>query len=146
MRTKETPLWRCPGCGHRFTSKNLVHSCGRYSLAAHFQGKPKVLRGTFNRLVRVARACGPVTVYAQKSRIVLQQRVRFSGVVVRADWLDVHLWLRHEVSHPRFYRSECLGRLGFAQHFKLRYPMEIDEPLAALIRESYFDAKEGILS
>ena len=82
-----TGLWRCPKCGHRFVTKNLWHSCGRYRLADHFKGKPPALRRTFDRFVRLAKACGPVTVYAQKTRIVLQARVRFAGAVVRSGWV-----------------------------------------------------------
>ncbi len=41
----------------------------------------------------MARACGPVTVYAQKSRIVFQARVRFAGAVVHNEWLEATLWL-----------------------------------------------------
>ena len=77
------PLWRCPKGGHRFVTQNLWHSCGRYRLADHFQGTPKVLRRTFDRFASLAKACGPVTVYAQKTRIVIQARVRFAVVVVR---------------------------------------------------------------
>jgi hypothetical protein len=76
------PLWRCGKCGHRFVTRNLWHSCGRYRLADHFKGKPRTLRQTFNRFVGLARASGPVTVYAQKTRSVIQARVRFAGAVV----------------------------------------------------------------
>ncbi len=48
---------------------------------------------TFRRWVDIARSCGPVTVYAQKTRIVIQARVRFAGAVVRQQWLDAALWL-----------------------------------------------------
>ena len=121
----------------------MSQSCGRFTLAVHFEGRPKKLRETFNRLVLVARSCGPVTVYAQKTRIVIQQRVRFAGAVVRADWFDVHLWLRREVNHPRLFRTEDLGQLGFACHFKLRDPSEIDESLAELVHEAYHLAQQG---
>jgi hypothetical protein len=58
------PLWRCPKCGHRFVTKNLWHSCARYRLSDHFRGKPPAIRQTFDRYVELAKACGPVTVYA----------------------------------------------------------------------------------
>ncbi len=141
-RTRKS-LWRCPKCGHRFTAKNMSHSCGRYSLNTHFRGKPLNLRRTFAELVRVSRSCGPVTVYAQKTRIVLQQRVRFAGAVVRSDWLDVHLWLRRAVRHPRLFRNESLGQLGYACHFKLRDPGEIDDALKDLVQEAYSLGKQG---
>src|SRR5262249_48744013 len=58
---KLRPLWRCEKCGHRFVTKNLWHSCGRYRLADHFKGRPRVLRRTFDRFAGLARDCGPVT-------------------------------------------------------------------------------------
>jgi hypothetical protein len=130
-------LWRCPKCGHRFVTRNLWHSCGRYRLADHFRGKPKALRDAFDRFVALARACGPVTVYAQKTRIVIQGRVRFAGAVVRRSYLDAGLWLKRRVEHPALHRVESFGRLGYGHHFRLQQPSDIDEPLANLMREAY---------
>ena len=129
--------WRCPKCGHRFVTRNLWHSCGRFPLARHFTGKPAALKATFRRWVAIARACGPVTVYAQKTRIVLQARVRFAGAVVRAQWLDAALWLRRRVDHPRVARIEDYGRLGFGVHFRLTAPADIDRRIVGLMREAY---------
>jgi len=136
-RRRARPLWRCPRCGHRFVTRNLWHSCGRHRLADHFAGKPANLRATFRRWVAVARSCGPVTVYAQKTRIVIQARVRFAGAVVRQEWLDAGLWLRRRVTHPRVHRIEDFGRLGYGVHFRLTAPADIDDRLAALVREAY---------
>ena len=116
---------------------NLSHSCGRYRLAAHFTGKSGAVRAAFSRLVAVARMAGPVTVYAQKTRIVLQQRVRFGNVVVRPTWLDAGLWLRRPVHHPRLIRTEDYGRLGYGHHFRLERPGDIDSALKRLVHESY---------
>lgn len=131
------PLWRCPKCGHRFVTRNLWHSCGRFSLARHFAGKSPALRATFRRWVAIARACGPVTVYAQKTRIVLQARVRFAGAVVRAQWLDAGLWLWRRVKHPRVHHIEDYGRLGYGVHFRLARPSDIDARIVKLMREAY---------
>ena len=134
---RKRPLWRCPKCGHRFVTKNLWHSCGRYRLADHFKGKPRSLRETFDRLTGLAKACGPVTVYAQKTRIVIQARVRFAGAVVRRDWLDAGLWLKRKVEHPCLSRVESFGRLGYGLHFRLQRPADVDDALAELVREAY---------
>ena len=96
-----------------------------------------MLRATFRRWVAIARACGPVTVYAQKARIVLQARVRFAGAVVRARWLDAGLWLRRRVKHPRVHRIEDFGRLGYGVHFRLTSPTDIDAQIVKLMREAY---------
>jgi len=135
-------LWRCPKCGHRFVTRNLWHSCGRHRLADHFTGKPLLLKETFRRFVSVARSCGPVTVYAQKTRIVIQARVRFAGAVVRQRWLDASLWLRRRVTHPCVHRIEDFGRLGYGIQFRLTTPADIDRQLVAFVREAY-DAAVG---
>jgi uncharacterized protein DUF5655 len=137
---RRRPLWRCPQCGHRFVTKNLWHSCGRYRLADHFKGKPPNLRATFRRWVAVAQRCGPVTVYAQKTRIVIQSRVRFAGAVVQSRWLDATLWLKRRVSHPLVHRIEDFGRLGYGIHLRLTEPKQIDRKIAALMREAYAEA------
>jgi hypothetical protein len=130
-------LWTCPECGHRFVTRNLWHSCGRYSLAAHFAGKARGVRAVFDRYLAAARACGPVTVYAQKTRIVFQTRVRFAGAVVRRDWVEATMWLRRPVRHRTLVRVEPLGRLGFNLHFRLETPADVDGALRELLREAY---------
>ena len=130
-------LWRCPKCGHRFVTRNLWHSCARHRLADHFAGKAPILRATFRQWTAIARSCGPVTVYAQKTRIVIQARVRFAGAVVRQRWIDASLWLKRRVAHPRLHRIEDFGRLGYGVHFRLAVPADIDRGLAALMREAY---------
>ena len=135
--TSKRPLWKCPRCGHRFVTKNLWHSCVRVSLAEHFRDKPRERRTTWDRWLAAARACGPVQAYAQKSRIVIQARVRFAGAVVRASYLDAALWLRRRAEHPLLHRVENFGRLGFGHHFRLEAPTDIDGPLQAIMREAY---------
>ncbi len=130
-------LWRCPKCGHRFVTRNLWHSCARHRLAEHFAGKPPILRATFRRWSAIARGCGPVTVYAQKTRIVIQARVRFAGAVVRHGWVDASLWLRRRVAHPCLHHIEDLGRLGYGIHFRLTRPADIDRALVTLMCEAY---------
>jgi hypothetical protein len=84
-----------------------------------------------------------VTVYAQKTRIVLQARVRFAGAVVHPQWLDAGLWLRRRVAHPRVHRIEDFGRLGYGVHFRLRSPADIDARMTRLMREAYAAARAG---
>ncbi len=137
MSLAKKPLWTCPKCGRRFVSKNLWHSCSRHTLREHFSRKPVTLRRTFNRFVTIAKECGPVTVYAQKTRIVIQARVRFAGAVVRKDWLDAGVWLKRRANHPCLHRTESFGPAGYGLHFRLEKPEDIDDALADLIREAY---------
>ena len=131
------PLWQCPKCKHRFVTANIWHSCGRYRLADHFNGKPVALRKTFDRYVAAARTYGAVTVYAQKTRIVMQGRVRFAGAVVRKDWLDATMWLKRPVTHSLLVRTESFGNLGYGHHFRLCDPTDIDQAMIELLGEAY---------
>ena len=140
---RKRPLWRCPKCGHWFVTKNLWHSCGKYRLADHFKNKPRHLRLIFDQFVTLAKACGPVTVYAQKTRIVIQARVRFAGAVVHPKWVEATLWLKRPAEHPSLKRIESFGRLGYGLHFCLRHPADIDEGLAELMREAYKIGEQG---
>jgi hypothetical protein len=84
-----------------------------------------------------------VTIYAQKSRIVIQARVRFAGAVVRAGYLDASLWLKRSARHPRLLRTESFGVLGYGLHFRLVAPTDIDPALRRLVREAYRLARGG---
>jgi hypothetical protein len=138
----QKPLWRCPKCGHEFVTRNLWHSCGRYEVVHHFIGKPAELREVFVEFVELAQRCGPVTVYAQKTRIVIQARVRFAGAVVRKSWLDASMWLKRRAKHPRLIRIEAFGSLGFGHHFRLASRGDIDPALGQLMREAYRIGKQ----
>ncbi len=95
------------------------------------------MRLAFQRLVAVARESGPATVYAQKTRIVIQARVRFASVMVRATHLRTTLWLKRTVRHPRIVHVDDLGPLGFIYSFTFSTPTEIDSAFEALVHESY---------
>lgn len=133
----QKPLWTCPKCGHSFVTPNIWHSCTNVDLASHFEGKSPLLYQTFERFVDLAKDCGPVTVYAQKTRIVIQARVRFAGAVVRNHWFEAALWLKRRAEHPRLTRIEDFGRAGFGHHFRLARPDDVDDALAALMREAF---------
>ncbi len=130
-------LWTCPECGHRFVTKNLWHSCGRYRLSDHFADKDPMVRKLFQHLRRLVRACGPTTVYAQKTRIVFQGRVRFAGVVARRRWLDVGLWLARRVTHPTLQRVEGVAPLCYGHFFRFHALEEFDAAFTALLAEAY---------
>jgi hypothetical protein len=113
------------------------------ALRTHFRGTAATLYPTYRAWAALARGCGPVTIYAQKTRIVFQARVRFGGAVVRAEYLDASLWLRRRVRHPRLRRIESFGALGYGLHFRLVKPRDIDAALGRLMREAYGLARSG---
>lgn len=116
---------------------NLWHSCGVHALGSHFEGKAPNVAETFESIVGAAKEHGPLEVYAQKTRIVLQNRVRFGSVITRKQHLILGLWLTHRVDHPLFRRYEPIGNAGHYPYFEIKEASQIDEALRGLIREAY---------
>ncbi|MCI0337129.1 MAG: DUF5655 domain-containing protein [Acidobacteria bacterium] len=137
MKGDKKPLWTCPKCGHQFVTRNMWHSCSNYPIEYHFIGRDPIVRRLFDEYVEFVERCGPVTVYAQKTRIIFQTRARFTGVVVRKTGLECHLWLKRRVESPRFHRIESLGSRDHVHYFRLTDPSQLDDELAGLLKEAY---------
>lgn len=116
---------------------NIWHSCGRYRIEDHFIGKAPVVRELFDRLDAAIQAFGPVNVYAQKTSIVFQVRVRFARAMPKKQWLDGHFWLKRRASHPRLTKIEHLLRHDWIHWFRLTAPEDLDKDFIRLLRESY---------
>jgi hypothetical protein len=138
----ERPLWTCPNCGHRFITANLWHSCSQYTLDERFAGSTPEARAAFDRFVELVERCGPVTVIAQKTRIVLMDRVRFAGAVVLRDRVRLNFALTRQLDAPWVERIEVyMGGRWNAHRFVARGPSDVDAipDLPALLCESYRD-------
>ncbi|HEX2445211.1 MAG TPA: DUF5655 domain-containing protein [Vicinamibacterales bacterium] len=139
---RERTLWKCPECGHRFVTAHIWHSCGRYRIEDHFAGKDPVVREAFDRLDEVVRRFGPVTVYAQKTSIAFQVRVRFARAMPKKRWLDGHFWLKRRAGHPRLTKVEHLLRNDWIHWFRITEPAQIDRAFVRLLREAYGIGKQ----
>jgi hypothetical protein len=137
----ERPLWTCPRCGHRFVTANIWHSCSRYTLDDAFASSTPEARAAFERFVELVERCGPVTVIPQKTRIVLMDRVRFAGAVVRRDRVTLSFALSRVVERPWITRLETYDRRWNAHRFDARTVAEVDrcDGLPELLCESYLD-------
>lgn len=130
-------LWTCPACGRGFANRNQPHACGRHALDAHFAGKPPEVRALFDALLERVRACGPVTVLPEKTRIAFQVRMSFAVAMPRGAWLDGHLVLARRAQHPLFRRVESLSPRNHVHHFRLREAADLTPAFDALLREAY---------
>jgi hypothetical protein len=139
--TAARPLWTCPRCRHRFVTANIWHSCSRYTLDDAFASSTPAARAAFERFVELVEQCGPVTVIAQKTRIVLMDRVRFAGAIVRRDRVTLSFALGRVVDRPWISRVETYGPRWNAHRFEARDAAEVDRcaGLPELLCESYHD-------
>jgi hypothetical protein len=133
----QRPLWTCPRCGNLFVTRNLWHSCVRYTLDHHFRGKPRA-RALFDRFRKVLGSFGPVRMVVSKTRIAFMVRVRFAGVTrVRPDSLRCSIWLTRRVASKRWTRVDRYAPKAYVYQFDVREPRDLDAEIRRFLRESY---------
>ena len=130
-------MWRCPECGRRFANRNQSHACGRYTLAPHFEGKPKNVRAIFDKLLAIAKKNGPVTVLPEKTRIAFHVRMSFAAFVIRRNWVDGHVILARRLESPRLRRIETFSPRNQLHAFRFEKVEEIDDEVVAWFAEAY---------
>jgi hypothetical protein len=132
-------LWTCPRCGHRFVTANIWHSCTTIELDDLFTKSAPAVREAFDRFVELVGRCGPITVIAQKTRIVIMGRVRFAGAVVRRDRLIANFALTRRIEDPRL-RVQVYGDRWIAHRFDVGSPADLEIPgLEGWLCEGYRD-------
>jgi Domain of unknown function (DUF5655) len=131
-------LWTCPRCGRTFANTNQTHTCARLGdLDRQFDGKAPSVRLTFDRIVGLARALGPVSILPERTRIALHVRMSFAAFQPRRQWLDGHLILARRIDSPRFRRIETYSPRNILHAFRLASPAEVDEEFASWLAEAY---------
>ena len=129
------PLWTCPKCGKEYVTRDMWHSCVVVPLESHFVDRPRA-KELFQAYCTALEAQGPITVSVSRTRIEIMTRARFTGVVVRKDYLRASLWLKRRVDSPRFVKIEHFGRNDWGHYFEIRDESDIDEELMTLAREA----------
>ena len=134
----DAPLWTCPVCGQRFVTRNMPHSCQVVGLDAFFDGATPGLRELFELYLAAARENGPVTVNATKSRIALQVRMRFAGIVrPRKRHLLANFVLTRPVESPRLAGVEHVPPYYHVHRLRLAEPADVDAELSGWLAEAY---------
>lgn len=147
MSKKLKPLWRCPNCGERFVTENMWHSCGRYSLEALFASSEPQVFNVFEKFSRMVRACGPVKIIPQKTRVAFQVRVRFAACYPRKAYLLCSLGLPEKFDSPRFVKIEEYTRLFIGHQFRIYSEDDLDDEVRSWLHESYrVGAQSGLMN
>src|SRR5262245_56258714 len=101
------PLWKCPKCQRQFVTRNMPHSCGRFSVEKFLAGKTSDTVALYEKFSALVNQCGPVRIAPAKTRIGFQVRMIFAAVNKLKDrGLEAHVVLRRRLRHPRFRRIE----------------------------------------
>ena len=125
MTSAKPPLWTCPTCGKKYVTRNMPHSCVVVELGTHFVGRPRA-RQLFDVWLAAVQATGPVTVSVSKTRIEFMTRARFTGALVRRDYLKSALWLERRAASHHLTKVELLGRHDWLHHFEIHDESDIE--------------------
>jgi len=131
-------LWICPRCGRTFANTNQTHTCAPLGdLDRLFDGSEPAVRATFERIVELVSAIGPVSILPERSRIALHVRMSFAAFQPRRRWLDGHIVLARRIDNPRFRRIETFSARNVLHAFRLTSPTEVDDEFVAWLAEAY---------
>lgn len=98
------------------------------------------MRELFDRFVEVVRACGPVEILPEKTRIAFHVRMSFAQITPRRAHLNGHLVLRRRAAHPLITRLEVMSPRCVVHHFRIED--ELDDAFCALIAEAYVTGEQ----
>lgn len=130
------PLWKCPKCGERFVTRNLWHSCVKFSLEDLFAGSEPYVLKIFRKFARMVRACGPAHMIPQKTRVVFQVRMRFAGATPRKSHLLCHFILPRKIDNRRFQKIEKFSPRCYGHYLLVRSEAELDNQVARWLKEA----------
>ena len=131
------PLWRCPKCGARLVTRNLWHSCGRFTLEALFSGSPPDVLTAARKYVTLLKSLGDVQVLPQKTRLVAVARVRFAGLYPRKKDFMASFALHRWLASPRIIKTIDYGPRWRAHYVRIASAAELDDELRAWLQESH---------
>lgn len=85
----------------------------------------------------MVRACGPVRMIPQKTRVVFQVRVRFAGAYPRKSHFVAGFALPYQAKDPRFIKIEKYAEHFQGPTFRVSCEADLDNKVQAWLRESY---------
>ena len=130
-------MWTCPTCGARLITKNLWHSCGRFTLEALFARSDPPVVTLARRFVDILQNLGDVQVLPQKTRLVCVARVRFAGLTPRKDHFVASFALHRWLKSQRVTRTHDYGPRWRVHFLPIRSVDDLDDELKAWLQESH---------
>jgi hypothetical protein len=103
---------------------------------------PHVIK-LFRKFSRMVRACGPVRVIPQRSRVAFQVRVRFAGCYPRKSHLLCGIALPRRLKNPRFVKITQYTPHFIGHEFRVSSEDELDGEVQAWLHESYEVGKQS---
>ena len=130
-------LWVCPKCGARLITRNLWHSCGKFTLEDLFaKASPDVL-DLARKYVDLLYSLGDVQVLPQKTRLVCVARVRFAGLSPRKHGFRAAFALRRWLKSPRVVKTTDYGPKWRVHFVDIKSADDLDDELRSWLQECW---------
>ena len=130
-------LWHCPKCGARLVTRNLWHSCGRFTLVALFSGCAPTILAAARTYVALLESLGDVQVIPQKTRLVAVARVRFAGLYPRKNHFLASFALHRWLANRRIVKTVDYGPRWRGHFVRVTSPADLDDELRDWLQESH---------
>ena len=118
-------------------TKNMWHSCGKFSLQDLFSRSDLRVRKIFRKFEKMVRGCGRVEMIPQKTRVVFMARMRFAAASPRRSHLRCAFILRRKIDNSRFQRVERFGPRCYGYHLAIRSEADLGNQIARWLKEAY---------
>jgi hypothetical protein len=130
-------LWICPACGARLVSRNLFHSCGRYTLDSLLAASDPLVQRAARRYVAMLATLGDVQLLPQRSRLVCVARVRFAGLYAQKRSFLAAFALRRWLDSPRIEKRADYGPRWRGHFVRIHVEDEVNDELRAWLQEAH---------
>ena len=131
------PLWTCPKCDARLITRNLWHSCGRFTLEDLFKSAQPGVLDLARVYVQMLESLGDVQVIPQKTRLVCVARVRFAALSPRKKGFQAGFALRRWLKDPRIVKTTDYGPRWRYHFVDVGCQDDLDGQLLGWLQESH---------
>jgi hypothetical protein len=118
-------------------TRNLWHSCGRFTLEALFATSDARVLDLARGYVALLHRLGDVQVIPQKTRLVCVARVRFGGLEPRKRGFLASFALHRWLDSPRVVRTRDYGPTWRAHYVRVESDTDLDDELTAWLQEAH---------
>lgn len=108
-----------------------------FTVDNHFEGKERVVRDTYNSLIKAIHRFGALQEEPHKTSIHLVNHSAFAGVATRKSYLLLTIKTDYPIENPRVTKTERVSRNRFHHLVKLETPEAVDVDLLKWLKDAY---------
>ena len=130
---KERQCYHCK----EWIAEGTPHDCWTTTEAALTRDLPEDLREAWERLRETAAEFGPQRIYASHKSIMFSRKACYFFVRPKKTALDVCVFLRRTVKHPRIRRIDRPSAAKVAHTIRVTHRDEVEAPITDWLLEAY---------